>query len=669
MGLSGRKKQSFVYCSLAVFLLVILFFPNQAEGVGYPRLANYFLKWELSSQEMAELHKWDVLVLDMEVQFRHRDFLKRLRQQNPNIKLLVYITPESIIQNAGSSYSQMRRQLAAGIGEGWYLRSSSGSKLSWWPGTEIMNVANDAPIKDGQRWNQYLVKFVVDKLLATGLWDGVYYDNAWDNITWFAGDNIDYDLDGKIDSNLDYKWQEGMKYIYNETRRLAGKNYLIVGNSDSKYYTNELNGMMLENFSAGRWQHFMERYKYNEDSRQSPVVDLINSNTKNTGKISQQDMRFGLVSSLLENGYFSYDYGDTNHGQTWWYDEYDIDLGDPLASAKSAHGYAPYQPDVWQRDFSNGLAIANATGQKQTVSLGGEYEKIHGTQNPQINDGSIVTETTIDGYDGLVLLKTFSSLNDMLFRNGDFVRFFDASGNRIRNGFFIFENGYKGGDKIAHIDLDDNGKRDLVVVSKNRIMAWRDDGQIYMKVYPYTASYQGELQVAIGDLNNDGMEEIYVAPSAGYALPIKVYTRHGRKMKQDWYPYGENYAGGYSLALGHITGTRRNDLVVAKNSREALISIFDYNYQLAYQWLAWPKSNNIGANVAAGDINNDGQDEIIAGAGQGVGPIIRIFDKEGKQLGQDITAYSSLGRDGIEVMSTDVDYDGRDDVVGMNSGF
>ena len=103
------------------------------------------------------------------------------------------------------------------------------------------------------------------------------------------------------------------------------------------------------------------------------------------------------------------------------------------------------------------MAVVNSTNKKQTVELGGEYEKIHGTQDPEINDGSIITETAVDGYDGLLLLKTFVTLNDVLFTNGDFARFFRANGERARNGFFIFEEGYDGGDQIIRIDLNGNG--------------------------------------------------------------------------------------------------------------------------------------------------------------------------------------------------------------------
>ncbi len=652
------------------FILVFFLFPLKTFAASsYPRTANYYLRWELTKTDATQLARYDLLILDMEVQEKSRAQLQKIRQLNPQIIILAYLTSQEIRKDASSSYSSLRKQLAVGISGNWYLKNSQSERLSWWPGTYLLNVTNRAPAVNGERWNQFLPRFVVEKILATGLWDGVFYDNAWDDIQHFAGVNLDLNLDGLNDSNVNSEWREGLKFIYNETRRLSGSKYIIVGNGNTREYKNELNGKMLENFIASAWAPTMNTYADNFSSPQNPSVNIINANTANSGQINYQNLRFGLASALLENGYFSYDYGDQDHGQNWWYDEYEVNLGEPLSASKSQNNYSEYKADIWKRDFSNGLALVNSTADKKTVSLGGEYEKIHGTQDLTVNNGSIITETTIDGYDGLLLLKTFASVQDVLFRNGDFLRFFDSNGNRARNGFFASEAGYKGGDKIARIDLDGNGQRDLLVVSKNKIMAWRDDGQIYLRLYPYTVDYQGELRVALGDLNRDGFLEVYVAPSPGYPLPIKIYTRHGRQMKRDWYPFGEKYFGGYSITVGGLDGSDKNNLVIAKASAEPLVSVFDYNYNLAWQWLAFNRSSGFGLNVAAGNVVGLSGDEVVVGAGAGGPPVMRVFDFQGQQIGSEFTAYSALSKPGIEVLTLDVNYDGKDEIIGMSTGF
>ncbi|KKQ27203.1 MAG: hypothetical protein US42_C0013G0012 [Candidatus Magasanikbacteria bacterium GW2011_GWC2_37_14] len=646
------------------------FVPVQAiTNHNYPRIANYFLKWTISDSEASQLARWDLLILDMETQVTSPAQLKKIKQLNPDIVLLAYITPQEILNNAGSSYSSLRRKLAGQIPDSWYLKNSAGNKISVWGGTSMLNVTESCPEVNGQKLNVFLARFVNEQILNTGLWEGIFYDNAWENLTDIAGSDVDADNNGVKDNNLNSTWQTGLKRLYNETKNLSSnKDYLIIGNATTAVYREALNGNMSETFPHGDWVGRMQTYAANEVSNLKPRINIINANTANTAKVSYQDLRFALASTLMGNGYFSFDYGNQDHGQTWLYDEYGVNLGEPIENAKSQNKYIIFKKDVWQRNFSNGLVLVNSSDENKTVSLGGEYEKIHGVQDPAVNNGEIVMQTNLASGDGLLLLKTFSTLNDVLFRNGDFLRFFSAKGDRLRNGFFVFESLYKGGDKVAHVDLDSNGVRDLLVVSGNKLMAWRDDGQLYMKIYPYTVDYKGELRVALGDLNKDGFVEVYVAPSTGYPLPIKIYTRHGRQMKQDWFPYGEKYFGGYSLAVGDLNNgvNSGKDLLVGKASGEPAVSVFDYKYNLTNTWLAF--NNRFGVNLASGNVDGVAGDEVIAGAGAGSSPYIRVFNKEGKLLNE-FLAYSSLSNPGIEVLTADVNFDGIVDIIGMGSGF
>lgn len=44
-------------------------------------------------------------------------------------------------------------------------------------------------------------------------------------------------------------------------------------------------------------------------------------------------MRFGLALTLMHDGCFAHEIGDTWHGNDWWYDERDFNLGYPVGEA------------------------------------------------------------------------------------------------------------------------------------------------------------------------------------------------------------------------------------------------------------------------------------------------------------------------------------------------
>jgi len=665
------KTSARVILFLGLALCCALFSNIQFARASSIPLANYFVKWHINSSEARELAKWDLLILDMETQHTSRSQLEMIRVLNPNIKILAYITSQEIRNDAGIIPGGfMRNKLASGIKPEWYLKKSNGEKYSFWEGTSMLNITDLCPRSGGEKWNQHLAKFVAKDIMSSGLWDGVFYDNTWRDAVWFLGAEADLNGDGLSESDVDERWRAGMKELFDETYILAGANTIVVGNAIAWQYKDDYNGFMIENFQKHGWADVMNIYRTNEISQKNPRYNIINNNAGNNSakKNDYKRMRFGLASALMENGYYSYDYGNQDHGQLWWYDEYDANLGDPIGGAKSLQKFSSYKPDVWQRDFEHGIVLANSTDSEQTIALDGDYEKLRGKQDPSVNDGGIVSEINLQARDGLVLLKSMSTLEDALFRNGDFIRFMNAKGDRVRSGFFAFDNKYAGGDQIAYIDIDGNGARDVLVAKKGIIEAWRDDGQLLLRVFPYTANYSGELRIALGDLNNDGKLEIAVAPVAGLSAPIKIFFYDGITMQEGLNLFDKKYKGGMSVAIGNDKGAAR--LVVGTGKYKApRVLIYDDRWKLVSSWLAFDKSFTNGINVATGNIDGFPGDEVVVGKGVGGKPVIRVFDFSGKQLYPEFTAYQTFNAPGIEISTADVNFDGKDEIIAQSSGF
>ena len=107
-----------------------LCFPVCAYNEGYPKLANYYLNWSIDSdQEARELAKWDLLILDMEMQVYSPQMLTKLKQYNPNIKLLAYVTSQEIRNDSLSLYgNSLRKRLYQQIDDQWWLKDANGNR-------------------------------------------------------------------------------------------------------------------------------------------------------------------------------------------------------------------------------------------------------------------------------------------------------------------------------------------------------------------------------------------------------------------------------------------------------------------------------------------------------------------------------------------------------------
>ncbi|EKD66931.1 MAG: hypothetical protein ACD_48C00671G0001, partial [uncultured bacterium] len=229
-------RKSFVVSLISVCILV----PTQVFCVS-PKTVNYFLKWQLTSEEVNVLANWNMLILDMEQQVKNPELLKQFRQKNPDIIILAYITPQEILKNASSVDSTMRRKLASNINESMYLYDTNGNKLSYWPGTYLLNVTNVSV-------RNTISDFVAQDILSSGLWDGVFYDNAWGSLDWaIPGGNVDFDRNGTNDllGSGNAVWTEATKQLYKETRKKIGKETIMVGNGWTDMYADVLDGMMI----------------------------------------------------------------------------------------------------------------------------------------------------------------------------------------------------------------------------------------------------------------------------------------------------------------------------------------------------------------------------------------------------------------------------------------
>lgn len=655
---------------LVFFAYLGLLFPNISSALRVaPRRANYFLGWEIPSAKVPELAKWDLLILDMETQVNSLGNLRKIKELNPEIIILAYITPQEIKADAATGYSAMRRKLVSGISPNWYLTDTSNNRKTFWPGTWMLNVADNAPQVNGIRFNQYIAQFVTREILSTGIWDGVFYDNAWADVKWVAGDNADLNKDGLPDSDIDLHWREGMRSIYLETKRLAGSKYIIMGNATSDAYKNDLNGIMLESFPSMGWKETMRVYAANQQGVAQPRFMVINANTANKATPQNyQKFRFGLASTLLLDGHYSFDMGDQSHNETWWYDEYDVELGQPLGGPLSLTNKPKFEEDVWRREYENGIAVVNATGMSQDIDLGGEYEKITGIQDKNINNGAIVNQVNIPAKDGLVMLRTFQTLKNIVFGNGNFVRFFDIKGNRSRNGLFIYEEGYAGGAKIYRGDLDNDGQEEKIVANGQKLQIFNSLGQVWFEGFPFAGSYKGELNIAVGKLAGQSTKSIIVSQNKGGQAVI--YNYHGGVIKESVFPKGKNYKAGMSVAIAednNADASKNGQIVVGVgNGSRPEVIIYNNNFSKINKRFfvdAYRLKGEL--SVAVGDLNGDKQKEIITAFDSGANKQIKIYNLAGKLLSQ-FKVSTSFATGPVNVGAVDVDFDGKDEVVLMN---
>lgn len=662
-----------IYTILLIILITVPFVMYGAvlKHDGYPKLANLFYRWHIEESEVAELAKWDILIIDMDVQTYSPQYLKKLKELNPNITLLAYLAPEEVRGDSWNLAGTLRQKFFNAVDPSWWLRSESGSQVAWWAPNPMINVTSDAKTVNGKKWYDVLPEFVQNELMSSGYWDGVFYDNCWDDLTFLSSYKIDTNSDGSAEpiNVLNQKWRDGMSTLLNNTRLKIGSDKIIMGNG-GEYYYKFVNGTLYETFPTRGWAYTLEKYKFITEKGVNPPIGVLNTNVNNSGKKTDyQKMRFGLASSMLANGYHSFDNGDMSHAEVWWYDEYEASLGQPTGEAYNIlNNSTKLEDGVWRREYENGVVLVNSTNRTYTVELGGEYEKLHGKQDPKVNDGSIITKVSVPAQDGLIMLKSVENIYNATFVNGSFARVFNQYGHVARTGFFAYLDNHGGGNQVINQDIDNDGQREVLEADINKVKIF-DNGKLIKTFYPYTENYNKGINITVGDLDNNGTMEIITGTEKGGGPHVRIFNHKGDLINPGFFAYGPEFRGGVNITVCDLEGDGYQEIIAGAGvTGGPHVRVFAATGKLINPgFFAYDPGFRGGVNVACADIDNDGIDEIITGPGKGGGPQVKAFNKEGKIDGPVFWAFDQSMRDGVEVVSTDMDGDGTAEIIATTS--
>lgn len=186
------------------------------------------------------------------------------------------------------------------------------------------------------------------------------------------------------------------------------------------------------------------------------------------------------------------------------------------------------------------------------------------------------------------------------------------------------------------------------------------------ELLPFNSWYDSKLNIARGDLTNDGTDELIVGNGFGNKPKVRVFNQRNQQI-DGFYPSTTSAQYGADVATGDVDGDGINEIVVGYRSQSSpRVAIFrrssasPLNFVKASDFKAF--EGNTSPRVAVGDVNNDGKDEIIAAKGRGSSPAVRIFNSEGETINTSFVVSRDF-RGGLDVAAADVAGDGRHEII------
>lgn len=186
--------------------------------------------------------------------------------------------------------------------------------------------------------------------------------------------------------------------------------------------------------------------------------------------------------------------------------------------------------------------------------------------------------------------------------------------------------------------------------------------QISKSFFVHDKDYRGGISFARGNLFNPYQNDLVVGLGADAKPIIKVMNENG-DLLLDFLAYSENYNKGVNVALGDLNGDEVDEIVTGTMTGGGpQVMVFTANGKLVLQFFAFDEKSRYGVNVTTGDVDGDGIDEIIAAQGGNSTPLVKIFDNKGNIINE-FYAYNKNLNSGLSIQGVDVDNDGIDEVL------
>ena len=259
---------------------------------------------------------------------------------------------------------------------------------------------------------------------------------------------------------------------------------------------------------------------------------------------------------------------------------------------------------------------------------------------------------------------------------GPHVKSFTLPGGQERASFFAFAEAFRGGVSVATGDINGDGVRDVVVGAgsggSSHIKVFNGatlstaTPTLLFSFFAYDPAFTGGVRVASADINGDGLADIITGPGQGSGAQVKIFSGVNGAHLASFNPYEATFNGGINLGVGDVNRDGRVDIITGKaTGNTGLVRVFNgQNLAKLREFVAFGPTFTGGITVAGGNFVGNNSADIVVGAGPSpAGSRVRVFDGANNARVRDFFAYTQSFLGGVNVAAIDINGDRIDEVV------
>lgn len=246
---------------------------------------------------------------------------------------------------------------------------------------------------------------------------------------------------------------------------------------------------------------------------------------------------------------------------------------------------------------------------------------------------------------------------------GPMVQVFDGDGTLLSQ-WYAYSESLRTGINVAVGDLNNDGKAEIITGvgpgggPQVRVFNASGQAQFGTGFFAFDSSFRGGVDVTVGDYNGDGKFEIAAAAGPGGSPHVRLFNRKGTFLGTEFRPFASDNKGGVDLATANVDGGGDDELIMAIHSAgEGWTKVYKNDGTIVGEWKNFSGLYG-GVVVGAGDVDKDGYDEVAVSPRQSAGPQVLFYDGHGQAASGGFFAYNEDFRGGLHIAGGDIDGNG-----------
>lgn len=243
----------------------------------------------------------------------------------------------------------------------------------------------------------------------------------------------------------------------------------------------------------------------------------------------------------------------------------------------------------------------------------------------------------------------------------------DSKTFKIKSSFEI-QNKWEEGISICAIDLGGDGISEIAIsgsdFSNSLIEIYTLRGELINSFYAYEKSFKGGIDIACGDLDQDGKGEIVVVPKDKKPAKLKIFNGYGEKiLGKEFYVFDPIARNGATVAIGNIGGDKKKEIIIGSpRFYDPEIFIFTYDGRMINKFKVFGFDKYAGIFVSIVDLGKDGINEILVSSRSFDLPKIAIYRLDGSLINW-FYVYDLGFRGGVKAKGFDILRNGKEEIL------